>query len=612
MRFPLSTRASGPLLIAIWAVSAVDPCCAEPSTNPPLWRVAEADCDHRVDVQRRVEDADLKEVETLQLTAGNGTFIRAVTAINPVRIVPELEVTLPVKSNREGLQLLARIVLPRTRDPATGGPATILVGGSLYRDKGNWQRLRLKNIHDLRDEQARVLRWSSHSQSSQIASSRSKIDVRESYIDLVAVNVYGGKGITAVWLGNPEIDGQRQQSRRPATTDVVQQASRTPRTVRQVAHDKPLKATAAAARVTTDGDMLFIDKRPAFIRMIDHRGESFEFLRGLGFNTLRLVRPPTEAELEMSRRHDLWIVCPPPDLDLDAAGSDRMLCWDLGDQLTSRELEVTAGRAATLRRQDRLPELPLLAGVDASLHSYSRHADILLHSREPLGTDFETLQFDRWLRERPRLARPGVLHWAAIQTEPLAALQRQWAAFGFPGVGQGVIEHAQLRQLAFLAVGAGMRGLHFRSRTRLDGADVTAKTRAAMLRLLNLELDLAAPWVAGGKAIGRADTADPRVIVPILRTKRAQLLCVINCQQNEQYVPVDGRRALSVTVPGVPVSNQAYRLTESGLRLLETRRVAGGLRLDIDDFHSPSLILICANRWSLTVSRGGFKNVWEK
>ena len=87
MRFSLSTPAIGPLLIAISAVAASDSCCAEPAANL-LWRVAEADCEYCVDSQQRVADAGLEHVEAIQLTAGNGTFIRAVTAVDPVRIVP--------------------------------------------------------------------------------------------------------------------------------------------------------------------------------------------------------------------------------------------------------------------------------------------------------------------------------------------------------------------------------------------------------------------------------------------------------------------------------------------------------------------------------------------
>ena len=42
MRFPLSTRAIGPLIIVCLAIAA-DSCFAELGPNLPLWRVAEAD-----------------------------------------------------------------------------------------------------------------------------------------------------------------------------------------------------------------------------------------------------------------------------------------------------------------------------------------------------------------------------------------------------------------------------------------------------------------------------------------------------------------------------------------------------------------------------------------
>ena len=54
--------------------------------------------------------------------------------------------SLWVKSDRSAVQLLARIVLPRTIDSKTGKPVTTLVAGTSYTDAGRWQELRITDM----------------------------------------------------------------------------------------------------------------------------------------------------------------------------------------------------------------------------------------------------------------------------------------------------------------------------------------------------------------------------------------------------------------------------------------------------------------------------------
>jgi hypothetical protein len=62
--------------------------------------------------------------EFIQVIAGDGTSIRFALDIGKARVIEELKATLWVKADRPGIQLLARVVLPRTVDPPhrqTGG-----------------------------------------------------------------------------------------------------------------------------------------------------------------------------------------------------------------------------------------------------------------------------------------------------------------------------------------------------------------------------------------------------------------------------------------------------------------------------------------------------------
>ena len=573
-----------------------------PTDQQVVWRVADADCNYHLHRHRRetVRDAD-QPVELIRVTAGNGTHIRLVTALEPVRIVDETELVLPIKADRRRLQLLARVVLPRTKDPDTGAPITILVRGPLYDDVNNWQRLTLNDIPRKRDEAARALRLDLDS----------KIDVRESYVDLLGLNIYGGLGTTTVRLAAAEVDGQRQATRLPERGEIATKTRNRPNhgsalssrdefgdmTVRQVAHvETPPTAANDIHRIRTDGSLFFVDGRPTFIRMIEHQGENFAFLKQLGFNAVRLPRTATDEELALSARHGVWLVCPPPnpnDIRSRTNNFERVIAWDLGDRLATRDFDATVRRVHKLRSQDHLSRRPLLAGVDSDLHAYSDHLDILLHDRAPLGTSLPLPAFGKWLSDRPRLTRPTVIHWAAIQTDPLPTLEQQWGAFRFPSAGHVPIEATQVRHVVFAAVAAGVRGLYFRSRSPLQ-AEVrgASQNRAATVQLINAELDRIEPWVAGGKPIGTADTDDPNSAAYVLHTARGQLVCVMQTREGGQYVPSPTDSPVTVTIPGVPVAHEVYRLSDAGLKSLTTTRVAGGTRIVLDDFVSPAFVLL--------------------
>ncbi|MCU0875969.1 MAG: hypothetical protein MUE50_26880 [Pirellulaceae bacterium] len=126
----------------------------------PTWRLADADCGARIAVQRR----DFKTYRTgqaseyLSVVANQGTYSYLIHPIPQSRVLAEWMATLWVKADRTGLQLLARVVLPRSRDPQTGGPMTVLLRGDVYDRSGLWQQLTIREADQLLERQVRVLR----------------------------------------------------------------------------------------------------------------------------------------------------------------------------------------------------------------------------------------------------------------------------------------------------------------------------------------------------------------------------------------------------------------------------------------------------------------------
>ena len=258
----------------------------KPST---VWKVVGGDCDYQVPIHRRALDPDTKEaIEQLKFIANNGTHIHIATSVPQTQVIDELEIELPIRSGRSGLQLMARVVLPRSIDPVTGGPVTVLVAGEMYENLGNWQVLRLNALPLRLDRRVRVLRHSM----------KIGIDTREAFVDLIVVNAYGGSGVTEVWLQNPLLDGKAERPRLPDQNQIATAGA----TVKQTQFvDDELGAadesSVPSKVVELAGDQINVEDRPFYARVIDHQGESLEFLTQVGFNVVRLQQPRRSCKL---------------------------------------------------------------------------------------------------------------------------------------------------------------------------------------------------------------------------------------------------------------------------------------------------------------------------
>lgn len=565
----------------------------------PLWRPAEADAKFRLDLQRRMPSGGRTAgpYEQVRITAGIGSYVYLARDVAPALVVAETQPSVWIRSDRPGLQLIARVVLPRTADPRTGQPLTTLIRGSSYNQVGAWQQLQVTDIPTWLTRQARILR-------SQVGPS---VDTREAYVDQLLVNIYGGQGKTTIACEDPQFAGF--VPRVAASSSVAAgAASSTSSQVRQVGALEPLAAPATRAReVKINGSVLLVDGRPFLPRILQHQGEPLEVVRGLGFNAIAVDAPPSDELLAEAQKFDIWLVCPPPALEqipttdggllmreLPAA-YDMVLSWNLGSGLSSRQLESTTSLAKQLRLADGKRARPLICSAEAELRAFSRHVDIVVAHRDPLGTSLELADYATWLRERPRFARPGTPLWTMIQTQPAGALQNQLVAMG-AGAADVPLEEESIRLLVHTALAAGARGLSFQSSRRLDGSEPATRLRALLLEQINLELELAEPWAAGGSLMTMATTADAQLTAAVLQTERARLLLPQRGGSGAQQVPrLASPGPVSFVVPGVPESQNVYELTPGGMQPMRHRRVTGGMMVTLDEFSFSSRVLITSD-----------------
>lgn len=568
------------------------------------WQPASATVSYRTDLHQRIQgEAHTGQgCERLRITGSGQGAVYFVHDVGRPRVIDELIPTLWIKSDRPGIQFIVRIVLPRSRDPRTGRPLVALLVDNSYARIGSWQQLRLDNV-------PQRLAWQARTLQSQL---RVNVDVQEAYVEGVLLNVYGGPGTTNLWIDDLDIGGYvATADRGTARANGLQTAPANPPIgAHGVAGAMPAAVmpaavplgTGPASQVKMEGSILVASGRPLFPRLIQYQGEPLTFLKQLGFNGIWLAQTPTAELVQEADRQGLWIVSPPPipptppaDASSAAigAGFQRVLAWDIGSRLTGEQVEATRQWAELVRAADRRNGRPLICRPENELWSYSHFANPLVIGRSPVGTSLEMADYGTWVRERPRLARPGTPVWTSVQTQPAATLREQWAILGRGEAPPGAVANEQLRLLVYTAITAGSRGLIFESDSRLDLQDADTRSRAMALELLNLELDLVEPWAAAGQFVAAVPGSLPEVVAAMLRTERARLLVPIWSARGAQFV--SGQAAahgVSFVVPGVPESNRAYELTPGGLRPIHHRQATGGMSVTLDEFGLTSLVLL--------------------
>lgn len=599
-------------MAAVW-IPALAATCARAEfhdgfeTHEPAWRDAGGDARYKIDRQLRIaQDAHSGngcEFVELQSSDG-GTAIYLSYNLGNAPVIDELTASLWVRADQPGVQFAARVVFPRTLEPNSQRPVTAVVLGTSSAKPGQWERLTITNIRNQVEQQARVLR----------AQLRLPVDTRQSYVDRLLLNVYVGAGKHQYWVDDLEVTGIVYAPTEPQPNV----ATNAPSPLPQMEGFLPISRTneapdgapiaGAVSVVELKGQTLLVRGKQFFPRIIEHQGEPLPFLQQLGFNTVRMRTTPARETLEEASKLGLWIICPPPqpaDLGNPYGAStptsvlefgeafQSVLAWDLGEGLSAADLDVLKRWAEHVRRHDLPRPRPILCQAAADLRSLSRQVDVVVTKRLPMGTTFELADYGDWLRDRTRLARPGTPQWAVIQTQASRELGRQAQLLSLQTPVVPEVESEQIRLMVFEALAAGVRGLKFDSQTPLNAPDDATRTRAAALHLINLELELVDAWAAAGTFVTRVPGSDPDVSGALLQIDRGHLLLPMWTGARAQFVP--GQSAgtgITFTVPGVPESVDVYELSPGGMRPLARQRVAGGLRITVDEFSLTSLIML--------------------
>jgi hypothetical protein len=508
--------------------------------------------------------------ERLAVAAPAGASATIGYALPPAPVLDELRLAAWVWCNRPGVQLAALVVLPRSVDPSTGAPRQLLVRSNSPAGGGDWQALALANLPAQLADNVRVAR----------AQNAPDLDERGAYVSHLVLLVPGGAGVTELWVDQITMHGPIGAS---------------PKSPMDGPQLKPANSRAAAPTAVA---------MPSLPRIIQWQGEPMELLQRLGFDGVALKRPATPEELAEAGRLGLWLVCPPRPLDqLESTGIgaefQQVLAWDLGELSDAGAVDEADACAGAIRRHESVAARSMALRPGAMPLVASRIADVLLLDRPTLGSTLGAPAYAAWLTHQRRLARPGARLWIAVDTHWSSRHMAQLAAIrgGRPAAVAASFDELSLATTA--SFGTMPRGFYFKSESGLASADPETRRRALALELTNLRLGLVEPWLAAGRKATTARSSRPDLTAMVLTVERSHLLVPAQwpaAPESRLSTPAPGGNVdvapVSFLLPGVPESTDAYLLSVAGPRRLETRRVAGGLRITLDHLPSDAFILL--------------------
>jgi hypothetical protein len=562
--------------------------------------------------------------EFIQIICAEGknesNFAKYYYPTQPAPIVDDLIASVWIKANRAGVQLQARLVLPRERSPKQiDEPLTVMLSGDTYKITRRWQKLEIPNPVKLLKDQQQLLR----------AQLRRDVDITGAYIDRLVLNLYTGPGQIDVYVDDLEI-GPVQQVEPPqpaATTSGPTKPSVPARTERGI----PVRMDL--------NNKLSVGGSPFFFRAVRYSGAPLKTLRDAGFNTVWFDPNVPADRIEEAVNNGFWIVPRLPLVDdpaaprttltsrnrndlsaaRDADGlataitrflpGDGVLFWDLGGALQIEKAEALRRTAAAVSLSD--SHRPLGADIWDGFNSLSLSVNLVGTHRFPLMSSLELISYRDWLEQRRRLTSNNALHWTWIQTHvPDWQMQLLVNKKSTDRVDEPVgPQPEQVRLLTYIALAEGCRGLAYSSDRFLEDS-LQGRDRWLMMALLNQELEMIEPLQLSLRGAATwIETTDPRVKAAVLRSDKGTLVLPIWLGEGSQCVPGQGAVAnLTMIVPLIPDGAQPWEVTPSRVQSLEFKaeRKLGGTRIVIPEFDLTTAIVFTSD-----LSPGGMVAKWQ-
>ncbi len=541
-------------------------------------------------------------------------------------LTEDLSLSLYVHSNRAGVQLLGRLVIPKERNPKQiDEQLTVTVLIDTYKaPASDWQKLVLKRPLDIIQAQKLALR----------NRLRRDVDLTDAYFDQIVLNVYCGAGETDLYVDNLEIGPVKAGANPPPPV-----TPKDPPPVGKVtSKDKEKPAVPPAGDRGIDVDFnrtkLLVNGKPVFPRFIRYSGTPLQVLKEAGFNALYMpVDTPQSVIDDAIDNYGFWIIpyIPPvgesnPDgspnplvtKDADALvtairkfqAGDAVLFWDFGP-VRSEDYPRVVRTVEAVRAAD--PRRPVSADVWDGFNKYSIPIQLVGTHRDPLTTSLELDQYSRWLTQRKILSSGSKFQWTWIQTHlpewQTKLLYGKTYADGFTEpIGP---QPEQIRLLTYLALASGNKGIGFWSDKFLADSH-QGRDRLLQIALLNQEIEMLEPLLLNLNGDVRwVKSSNPNVQVAVLQTNGKGVLALpIWLGGGAQYVPPQGAVSnLTFTVPLVPDGAEPWELSPVRVQSLQNqlKQVPEGVQVTLPEFDLTAAVVFTSDN-----SKDGLVAMWQK
>lgn len=539
------------------------------------------------------------------LDSGGTEYAHYVYPTPKAPVTALLSASLQIKAFRPGIQLRARVVLPKHRDPKNpNAPFTTLIVGDTYQVKsaGKWDRLSIGDpVEALKKQRAIVTQ-----------AVKQPADFTDAYIDQLVLNLYTGPGVTEVWIDDLEIGPCEAAAAPKADAVVSRPVSKSP-------------SNLGEAVQFVDGQIK-VGGKPFFIKAIRLTDTDPYVLSNCLFNTVWL---PADARAEVVDdviRQGMKIVPSVPlpsaekgtpvSLSRDAdiisaqfqrfAQRDAVLMWDLGGGKTFDEVGRVRRAADLVKQFD--PKRPRGADLWDGYEAYSNYLDVVGTHRWPLFTSLELTGYRDWLRQRKTLAGSDKLLFTWVQTHlpdwyiSTAGLSPDAKSFDSP-IGP---HPEQLRLLTYLSIASGCRGIGYWSDRYLADSH-HGRDRLLQLCLLNSEIKMIEPILAADHGAATwVDTNHPDVKAAVIPTEKHVLVLPIWLGNGSQYCPnLSAVGKLKIRVPNVSEGAEPWLLNPCDVVNLKTRGdsrpVPGGTEITIPEFDTTAVVVFTNDTSNLLV-----------
>lgn len=593
--------------------------------------------------QRRRDAGKVGSAEFIRINSiRENPPVRLEHAVPAATVLDELEVSVWVKSNHDGLSLEAKITLPEILDPETKVPLTLQVTGDTYQTPNRWQQLKCRTSDKAISAKIRVLR---------AARKEMSINPRSLYVDRIALTGRLPPGETDVFLDNLSVE-PLVRFEIPEEENETQPIQR----VNQSVQDSNDARTGNDARSNLPVQFrlhrLQVEGKPFFPRIITYHHERPDVLQEAGINVAWVEDYENTSVTSPLRRQGLWVTSAPPyakgiegePLDSDDASllpfqsnTAPVLFWMLGARLSPEARPRLTSWANQIRNADRrFNKRPIAADVVENERLCSRHVDLLGISRHVIHTNCSLSDYRDWIIQRRDQALPDTFCWTWIQTEPVPSLLDLTRRAESPPM----LEPEQIRLQVYAALAAGCRGLGYWTTTPLDDNSPAGRERLLVLTQLNLELDLFEPWITSGgvpqlvsfkvdaartdqqtsadkssasksanqgkntrldstNATAKAAKKPERELhAALIRSEQGALLLPMWLEDGAQFVPGPmAARNVTIIVPvGGGETAHAWEMSTTGqLRHLERELVAGGVQIKLPRLDQTAAVLITTN-----------------